>query len=337
MSDCFVGEGAAPVRFFHICTDGTNNGIVHLDDADYRRAVSISAVNSEKCGVGILCFCHMSSHSHFVVFAESIDAVREFGESYKHDYARYVSARHGLRRPLSGVRCGIKEIGDSLYLRRCISYVLLNPVAAKVVRNPEEYRWSSFRAYFNPADDGAVCVSELGIRKCRELMHIRKSLKKSGLRLDSEGNVSLKSFVNHRFVERLFGSQTSMFKSLALTNYVTEEELYVDHCVKYDDTELIAEVMALSVRKFNKTEFRQLRKAEKYALIPTIVRKTGVTPKRLARILRVSPDEVFALLGSDGSAGGRQDSGHPTGNYVDVHGARSQVVDGQKVPRQERG
>lgn len=300
MSESYGGESAAPVRFFHICTDGTNNGVVHFDDADYRRAVSITAVNSEKCRVRLICYCHMSSHSHFVVCAESESDARTFGESYKHDYARYVSARHGIRGPLAGISCGIKEIHDSLYLKRCISYVLLNPVAAKIVRTPEEYRWSSFRAYFNPLDDGVVRVSELGSRKCRKMLHTGIDLRESGLRLDCEGDVCLKSFVDYRFVERLYGSQTSLFKSLALTNSVTEEELYVDHTVKYDDTELIAEVMALSVRRFNKTEFRQLTKDEKFKLIPAIVKKTGVTPKRLARILRVSPAEIISLLGYDG-------------------------------------
>lgn len=299
MRDFYVGEGAARLRFFHICTDGTKSGIIHFDDADYCRDISISAVNAVKCGVEVLCFCHMSSHSHFVVGAENYGDARLFIESCKHDYARYVTLRHGVRSLLSGIECNIKEITDPFYLRRCIAYVLLNPVAAKAARNPEEYPWSSFRAYFSTLDDRARRVSEMETVECRRLLHTKQNLKESNLWLDSEGHVSLKSFVNYRFVEKLFGSQTSLFKSLALTNYATEEEIYAGHRVRYDDTELIAEVMALSVKKFGKTEFRMLTKNEKYSIIPAIIRKTQVQPRRLARILRISPEEITRLLGCD--------------------------------------
>lgn len=299
MIDCYVGESAAPLRFFHICTDGTQSGIIHFDDADYYRSISVGAVNSVKCGVEVLCFCHMSSHSHYVVRADSYEDARTFIESCKHDYARYVTLRYAIRSPLCGIGCNIKEITDTFYLRRCIAYVLLNPVAANIVRNPEEYPWSSLQAYFSTLNDGVKRVSEMETVECRKLLHTKVNLKQSHLWLDSEGHVSLKSFVNYRFVEKLFGSQTALFKSLALTNYATEEELYADHCAKYDDTELIAEVMALSVRKFGKTEFRMLTKNEKYSIIPAIIRKTRVQPRRLARILRVRPEEISRLLGCD--------------------------------------
>ena len=299
MRDCYVGESAASLRFFHICTDGTKSGIIHFDDADYQRAISVSAVNSEKCGVEVLCFCHMSSHSHYVVRADSYENARTFMESCKHDYARYINMRYGVRSPLCGIGCNIKEITDPFYLRRCIAYVLLNPVAANIVRNPEEYKWSSFKAYFSALNDGVKRVSEMEIVACRKLLHTKVNLKQSHLWLDGEGHVSLKSFVNYRLVEKLFGSQTSLFKSLALTNYATEEEIYADHCAKYDDTELIAEVMSLSVKKFGKTEFRTLTKNEKYSIIPAIIRKTRVQPRRLARILRVQPEEISRLLGRD--------------------------------------
>ena len=299
MREYYVGESAAPVRFFHICTDGTKSGIIHFDDADYCRAISISAVNAVKFGVEVLCFCHMSSHSHFVVSAENCGDARLFIESHKRDYARYVTCKHGVRSLLSGIECNIKEITDTFYLKRCIAYVLLNPVAAKVVRNPEEYPWSSFQTYFSILDDRAIRVSDMETVECRKLLHTKQNLKKSHLWLDNDGHVSLKSFVNYELVEKLFVSQTSLFKSLALTNYATEEEIYADHRVKYDDTELIAEVMALSVKKFGKTEFRMLTKREKYSIIPAIIRKTGAQPRRLARILRISPEEISHLLGCD--------------------------------------
>lgn len=78
-----------------------------------------------------------------------------------------------------------------------------------------------------------------------------------------------------------------------------EEELYVGRVVRYDDTEIIAEVISRSLLKYNKTELRQLTKQEKLKLLPYVIRKTGASTKRLARILRLTIEEIDSVLGTD--------------------------------------
>ena len=297
MRDLYGEEGVAPVRFFHICTDGTNNGIVHLSDADYLMDNKICAVNAHKFGVRITCFAHMSTHSHQVVWTDSYETAKQYAEAWKHSYAMYCSHQHGIRSPFEGVECTVKPIFDSLYLKRCISYTLLNPVTAGIVRSPEEYRWSSFSAYFNPIDDGIVEVASLSVRQTREILHTRNDLAGTSLRLTADGEVSLKSFVDYKFVENLFGSQTAFFKSLALTNCAAEEQLYVNHLARYSDTDILAEIISLSTKKYGKSEFRTLTKSEKLSIVPLLIRKTSATPKRLARLMRLQPAEITAILG----------------------------------------
>lgn len=296
MRDYLEEEGAAPVRFFHISTDGTQNGIVHFDDSDYQQAIKISAINAEKHNVGILSYCHMSTHSHFVVWAESKENAKAYAEAYKRDYARYLALKRGIRKPFSDITCEPKEITDLFYLRNCIAYTLLNPVVPGIVRYPEEYRWSSVSAYFNPSEVAGIRVSSLGTVRQREIMKTKYDFSKSKLLIDNEENIVIRSLVDYKTVERIFGSQSAFFKALALTNSVEEEEKYVQHTLKYDDTELMAEFISLAQKRFKKVELKLLTKSEKLSLILPVQRKTGVTPKRIARILRLAPEEVTALL-----------------------------------------
>ncbi len=291
-------ENIRPVRFFHICTDGTHNNVIHIDDEDYRRDTTILAINAYKYGVRIICFEHMSSHSHVIVAADSYETAENFGEACKHDYGIHFSRKHGIRNPYSRINCHTKEIFDPFYLKRCIAYVLLNACTAKIVRSPEEYRWSSFAAYFNNVDDGIVEVASLSQARYRKLLKTKTDLRGSSIKLCKDGSLSLKSFVDYRFVEKLFGNQSQFFKSLALTNCVEEEELYVGKTVRYDDTELIAEVISRSLLKYNKTELRLLTKQEKLMLIPYVIKKTGASTKRLARILRLTAEEIDSVLGT---------------------------------------
>lgn len=46
------------------------------------------------------------------------------------------------------------------YLLELGRYIHLNPVRAKVVRRPEDYRWSSYREYVSGRGDGLVDMDE---------------------------------------------------------------------------------------------------------------------------------------------------------------------------------
>lgn len=291
------GEEAATVRFFHICTDGTNNGVIHFTEKDYNQAVKISAVCAYANGVKIIDYCHMSTHSHFVVWTDSYEKAKCFADSYKKRYSQYLSRHHGLKNALSGVKCSPIEICDVLYLKKCIAYVLLNAVAAGIVKYPEDYKWSSFNAYFQDSDARGADVAGLGTVRTRTVFTTRCNLSASGYKVDENGNLEIRSLVDYAFVERLFGTKSEFYKTLNYTDSIAEEGKYVCHTVRYDDTELFAELVEMASRRYRKTDIRQLTKKEKISLAIPLQKKTGVTLKRIARILRLNPIEVAAMTG----------------------------------------
>lgn len=297
MYDFNFSYAGDPVRFFHVCTDGELNGIVHTCDDDYRQADIISALCAEKSAVHIVASVHMSTHSHFVIWCETLQQAKEFSLSYKRDYAHYASLTHGMYKVYSGIPADPKEICDVRYLRNCIAYVLLNPVIAGIVRRAEDYRWSSFDAYFNNATPVTYPVSSLPTRKCRQILKSRADISSSRLRIMADGSIYLKSFIDYSFVERLFAGRTEFYRCLALTDSVEQESIYVSHEVKYDDNELYAEAAAISKMRFGKTSLTLLTKAEKISMLRSLRKKTGASPRRLARVLRLDPKFVLALFG----------------------------------------
>lgn len=51
--------------------------------------------------------------------------------------------------------------GHEAHLLTCARYVEQNPVRARLVREPREWRWSSARAHLAGSDDGLVSVAPL--------------------------------------------------------------------------------------------------------------------------------------------------------------------------------
>lgn len=287
-----------PVRFFHVCTDGDSNGIVHTCDDDYKMAIKISAVLSYTKGVSILCYCHMSTHSHFVISCINRACAKDFIDSYKRDYGRYAYNQHKMPQIYLGVESEPIEIYDSFQLKRCISYVLLNPVVPKIVAHPEDYRWSSFNAYFNldRSTSGFRNVKSMTCKEIREIFHTHRNIKNSGIVVDENQDVVIKTMLNYRSVEMLFGSRTDFYKSLALTDSIKEECTYHPQIVKYNDSELFAEAIHLAQKKFGIGDIQLLTHEQKLSLLLPIKRKTSSTALRIAKVLRLNPSEVGSFL-----------------------------------------
>lgn len=297
MRDYCVAEGAVELRFFHISTDGRDNGAVHFCDEDYHQAVIISAIVAYQYGVRILCFCHMTTHSHFLVYCDLFETAAAFAEEYKRRYALYISQKYTERKVYKDVDCTPCPVQDFFHLRNCVSYILLNPVAAGICRFPEEYRWSSFDAYFNTMPLSGRPVSSFGVRELRKLLRTRRDISGSGLMIGCDGVPIIKSFLDYGFVERLFGSKSNFYKSLALTDSAVEEAKYVAHSHSYSDTEVIAECLNIARRLFDKETLHMLTKEEKHRLLVTLRKKIRVTPRRIARILRLKLEEVESIIG----------------------------------------
>lgn len=286
------------VLFFHVCTDGTNNGIVHFCEEDYEQANKIAAVAAYKHGVKIISHCHMTTHSHFVVWGGDEQAARDFGESFKHDYSIYMYRAHGASGVYQRVPVTVRRIVDIRDLKNCIAYTLLNPVVARMVLRPENWKWSSFAVYFNSVQQPSIPVSSLSVRKTRKLFKTYADLSRSGFEVDAEGNLLLRSFVDYKFVERLFGGPTDFFKCLALTDSASEELKYtcIADQVRYTDDDIRSEASMLALKKYSIRGIDQLTLSQKTGLLLPLRRKTGASPSRLARVLRLSRDYVSRIL-----------------------------------------
>lgn len=284
-------------QFFHVCTDGQSNGIVHTSDTDYRQSIVISAISAYLAGVKILCFCHMSSHSHFVIRCRTAEQARNFAISFKRDYARYMFIEHGMSMVYRDVNAKPREITDLYYLRNCISYVLLNPVAACIVPRPEDYQWSSFNAYFggNQIDSGVEPLASMTVREIRATLRTRHDLKHSGFVIDNQKNLLVSSFVDFKSVESIFGSRTDFYRSLLMTKSASEEEKYVEIRLKYSDDELLAEVANVAANKYNVRQLSELTKEQKRLIALHLKKKSHASVSRIARVLRMKAFELRFL------------------------------------------
>ena len=162
----------------HVTQRGNRRQKVFFCDEDYEVYLKLLSEGCRQAGVSVSGYCLMPNHVHLILTPRTEDGLREaLGETHRR-YTRHINFREGWRGYLWQGRFSSFPM-DEKYLLACARYVELNPVRARLVKHPEDWRWSSARAHLCGKDDGLVNVATL-----KELVSDWSGFLSAGLRED---------------------------------------------------------------------------------------------------------------------------------------------------------
>lgn len=129
----------------HVMSRGNRKGIIFEDDVDRRRFVARLGEATKRYRLRCQSYCLMGNHYHAIFEVPDgnlSDAMRWLNGVFARDSNR----RHDRTGHLLQGRFKSTFIGDDIYLRTANVYVLMNPVRAGLVADPDAWAWSSHRA-----------------------------------------------------------------------------------------------------------------------------------------------------------------------------------------------
>lgn len=129
---------------FHVYNRGCRRLILFKDEEDCRVFLRILKGAAAATGVVIWAYVIMSNHFHLAVRTSS-EHLSQFmfrvgGLYSRHHNRKYGFAGHAFQGPYEA-----HAVGTLPMLVRTIAYIALNPVTAKMVDEPQDYAWSSYR------------------------------------------------------------------------------------------------------------------------------------------------------------------------------------------------
>ncbi len=135
-----------PGALFHVMTRGNAGQKIFLDRADYQAFLEI-LLSLKKQGPFLLyAYCLMTNHVHLLLevnrFPLSLIMQRLLTRYSKHFNIRHKRLGHLFQGRYKAIFCQ-----KDAYLQELIRYIHLNPVRAKLVKEPEAWRWSGHREY----------------------------------------------------------------------------------------------------------------------------------------------------------------------------------------------
>jgi len=155
-----IARAVAPGFPHHITQRGNRRQQTFFSDDDYQAYVDLMHESCEHYQVEIWGYCLMPNHVHLVAVPSTEESLAlAIGEAHRR-YTRRVNFREKWRGHLWQDRFA-SYVMDEHYLLSCIRYVETNPVRAKLVSSPAEWRWSSARAHLDGHDDELVRASAL--------------------------------------------------------------------------------------------------------------------------------------------------------------------------------
>ena len=137
--------GRAILQYYphHVVQRGHNRQVVFVETGDYERYLETLAQFKDVYGVKVYAFCLMTNHVHLLVAPEEIAGLGQLMKRLAGRQTRYHNRLEGRTGTLWESRYKSSPVDTDEYLLACTRYIELNPVRARMVTTPQDYRWSS--------------------------------------------------------------------------------------------------------------------------------------------------------------------------------------------------
>jgi len=145
-----------PGHPLHVIQRGRLRSACFVADEDCAAYLGWLGKYAASLGCSVHAYVLMGNHVHLLLTPSRAGSIVNLMRSLGERYARYVSeVQHRDDAPWEE-RFDAYPVNVGRYLLSCMRYIELNPVRARVVAFPGEYRWSSFRANALGQDDSLL-------------------------------------------------------------------------------------------------------------------------------------------------------------------------------------
>lgn len=134
-----------PGAFYHITARGNERKNIFRADGDKEDFLEILALTMERFDWLCHSYCLMDNHYHLLIETPKGNLSRGMMQ-LNGKYAQYFNRKYNRVGHLFQDRYKAILVEKEAYLLELSRYVVLNPVKARIVELPGEWRWSSYRA-----------------------------------------------------------------------------------------------------------------------------------------------------------------------------------------------
>jgi putative transposase len=142
----------------HVTQRGNGRAQTFFGAADYALYRDLLAASCRAAAVEIWAWVLMPNHVHLILSPSDSDGLRRALAPVHRRYAGHIHARHRRSGHFWQGRFGAVAM-DEAHLGAALRYIALNPVRARLVADPRDWRWSSVHAHLAGTEDGVTTLA----------------------------------------------------------------------------------------------------------------------------------------------------------------------------------
>ena len=129
---------------YHVVQRGNNREPCFFEPENYLFYLELWKTVPRRYRVSVHAFCLMTNHIHFLLTPETRTGISNTMKVVGSRYAQYINLKYKRTGTLWEGRHRSSLVQSERYLLSCMRYIELNPVRAGMVKQPDEYKWSSY-------------------------------------------------------------------------------------------------------------------------------------------------------------------------------------------------
>ena len=133
--------------YYHIIARGNNKNIIFKEKEDYFYFLKLIVKYKKKHPFDIYHYCLMPNHVHLLIQVRNAKDFSVFMKKLNLSYYHYFKKKYGWTGHFWQNRFKSQPVGKDEYFIQCGKYIELNPIRANIVKNPEDYLYSSYNYY----------------------------------------------------------------------------------------------------------------------------------------------------------------------------------------------
>lgn len=191
-------------NYFHVIVQGIEKSYIFNKYKFKERYKELLIKNLEKNNVKLLAYCIMDNHAHMLIYTEKIEELSEYMKSINTSFALFYNKINNRVGYVFRSRYKSESIKNEMHLYRALTYIHLNPVAAKMCSYPELYFFSSYKDFLNK--NGIVGNKELELlkldkEKYKKIFIFMHYLHVEGVEFEERHNNKLKEEIIQNYIK----------------------------------------------------------------------------------------------------------------------------------------
>ncbi|KKR17764.1 MAG: Transposase-like protein [candidate division CPR2 bacterium GW2011_GWC1_41_48] len=183
-------------------TRGNNRNTVFECDEDFEYYLELIERFKKDHPFDLYHYCLMSNHVHFLIKTNKATDFSNFMKRLNLAYFHHYRKTYGWVGHFWQDRFKSQPVGKDEYFIQCGKYIELNPVRAGIVKNPEDYRYSSYSYYAmgknNPLLTKDMFYDNLGRTRIEKMK--------------SYSNLSFDDIITSSYSENIWGSNKQRYR-----------------------------------------------------------------------------------------------------------------------------